>query len=83
MITLIKIFFFFVLLVFVGGMVARYFMRRFVRKMQDNMNQPNQGQTERKKEGKVTIEYDRDKKGKKRYKSDQGEYIDYEEVDDE
>jgi len=83
MITLIKIFFFFVLLVFVGGMVARYFMRRFFRKMQNNMNQHTQGQTERNKEGKVTIEYEKDKKGKKRYKGDQGEYIDYEEVDDQ
>jgi len=83
MITLIKIFFFFVLLVFVGGMVARYFMRRFFRKMQDNMNQQAQDKTQRKKEGKVTIEYEKDNKGSKRYKKDQGEYIDYEDVDDE
>ncbi|MBS3806644.1 MAG: hypothetical protein KGY60_04005 [Bacteroidales bacterium] len=47
------------------------------------MNQHTQGQTERKKEGKVTIEYEKDKKGKKRYKGDQGDYIDYEEVDDQ
>ncbi len=83
MITLIKIFFFFVLLVFVGGMVARYLMRRFFKKMQNNMNQ-NAGERKQytRKEGKVTLEYDKDKKGRKRYKGDQGEYVDYEEVDD-
>ena len=83
MITLIKIFFFFVLLVFVGGMIARYLMRRFFRKMQDNMRQNTQSKSERTKEGKVTIEYDKKKKGRKKYKGEQGEYVDYEELDDE
>jgi Na+/glutamate symporter len=82
MLTLIKIFFFFVLFVFLGGIVARYLMKRFFRKMQDNMNQQNTRQEQQKKEGKVTIEYEKDKKGRKRYKGDQGEYVDYEEVDE-
>jgi len=66
MLTLIKIFFFFVVLVFLGGIVARYMMRRFFKKMQNNMNQGNTQQERQKKEGKVTLEYDKRKKGKKR-----------------
>jgi hypothetical protein len=46
------------------------------------MNQQNTRQEQQKKEGKVTIEYEKNKKGRKRYKGDQGEYIDYEEVDE-
>mgnify|MGYP000704002146 CR=1 FL=1 len=80
--TLFYIFFFFVILVIVGGLISKYLMRRVFNRMQDNMNQHYDRQQSSKKEGKVTIEYDRDKKGKKQYKRDQGEYIDYEEVDE-
>ena len=82
MLTLLKIFLFFVVLVFVGGMVGRYLLKRFFKNVQQNMNDPYSTQDKRKKEGKVTIEYDKKRRSGKKYDKDQGDYIDYEEVDE-
>ena len=46
------------------------------------MNDPYSTQDKRKKEGKVTIEYDKKRRSGKKYDKDQGDYVDYEEVDE-
>ena len=81
MLTLLKIFLFFVMLVFLGGILSRYLLKRFFKNMQQNMRDPYQQRTNRKKEGKVTIEYDKKKRRGKKFRKDQGDYVDYEEVD--
>ena len=81
MLTLLKIFLFFVMLVFLGGILSRYLLKRFFKNMQQNMRDPYQQGTNRKKEGKVTIEYDKKKRRGKKFRKDQGDYVDYEEVD--
>ena len=83
MVTLLKIFFFFILLVFVGGFISRYLLGRYFKKMRDKMNQQyHEKQNQRRNEGDVTINPN-SKKNKKHFKDDDGEYIDYEELDDE
>ena len=81
MLTLLKIFLFFVILVFVGGLISRYLLKRFFKKMQQNMHDPYGAREKQKKEGKVTIEYDKKQKQGKKYRNDQGDYIDYEEIE--
>jgi hypothetical protein len=81
MLTLLKIFLFFVILVFVGGLIGKYLLKRFFKNMQQNMYNQT-GREEKKKEGKVTIEYNNKKNRNKRYRNDQGDYIDYEEIDE-
>lgn len=82
MLTLIKIFLFFVVLVFVGGLVGRYLLKRFFKNMRQNMHGEFGDQERKKKEGKVTIEYDKREKRNKKFNRDQGDYVDYEEVDE-
>ena len=83
MLTLFKIFAFFVILVFVGGLISRYLLKRFFKNMQQNIHNQYRGQDQQqKKEGKVTIEYDKKKSRKKKFRNDQGDYVDYEEVDE-
>jgi hypothetical protein len=81
MLTLLKIFLFFVILVFIGGLISRYLLKRFFKNMQQNMRDPDQQRTNQKKEGKVTIKYNKKKRGGKKFRKDQGDYVDYEEVD--
>ena len=81
MLTLLKIFFFFILLVFVGGFISRYLLGRFFKKMRDRMNQQyNQKENERTREGDVYID-PKPKGNKKHFKEDDGEYVDYEDID--
>ncbi len=81
MLTLLKIFLFFVILVFVGGLISRYLLKRFFSKMRQNMQDPYATQDRQKKKGKVTIEYDKKEKRGKKFSKDQGDYIDYEEIE--
>ena len=82
MLTLIKIFLFFVILVFLGGFIVRYLLKRFFRNMQKNIYNQYREQDKQKKEGKVTIEYNKKESRRKKYGKDQGDYIDYEEIDE-
>ncbi|MGM0531487.1 MAG: DUF4834 family protein [Bacteroidota bacterium] len=82
MLTLIKIFFFFVVMVFVGGLISRYLLKRFFKNMQQNIHNQHKTQEQQKKEGKVTIEYDKKRKSGKKFRNDQGDYVDYEEIDE-
>jgi len=82
MLTLVKIFFFFILLVFIGGFISRYLLGRYFKNIRDNYNQQfQQKNQEKKKEGDVYINPD-DRQDKKHFKKDDGEYVDYEEVDE-
>ncbi|MFP4448950.1 MAG: DUF4834 family protein [Bacteroidales bacterium] len=82
MLTLIKIFFFFILIVFIVGFISRYLLGRYFKNLRDNMNQQYQNnQKKNKREGDVYIKWS-DKKNKKHFKKDEGEYIDYEELDE-
>jgi hypothetical protein len=80
MLTILKIFFFFILLVFIGGFISRYLIGRYFRNIRDNIhNQYNEKQKERQKDGDVTI--NSKKRNKKHFDKDDGEYVDYEEVE--
>ncbi len=86
MFTLLKIFLVFVSIVFVLGFLARIFMHRVFKKMQDRTNQhfryKDRSQSHYKqKEGTVTLN-DKKRKEKKKFDKGDGEYIDYEEVDE-
>ncbi len=82
MLTLIKIFFFFILLVFIGGFISRYLLGRYFKNIRDNFNQQyQQNAQENKQKGDVYIDPDA-RRNKKHFKKDDGEYIDYEEVDE-
>ncbi|MFP4620187.1 MAG: hypothetical protein ACLFM7_02675 [Bacteroidales bacterium] len=82
MLTLLKIFLFFVILVFVGGLISRYLLKRFFRNVQQNIHNQYSTEQKKKKEGKVTIEYDKKRGGRKKFSKDQGDYVDYEEMDE-
>ncbi|MFO8236278.1 MAG: DUF4834 family protein [Bacteroidales bacterium] len=82
MLTLIKIFFFFILIVFVVGFISRYLLGRYFKNIRDNMNKQYRESHQRsKREGDVSINWT-SKKNKKHFKKDEGEYIDYEELDE-
>ncbi|OFX56704.1 MAG: hypothetical protein A2046_00195 [Bacteroidetes bacterium GWA2_30_7] len=62
------------LVIYVIGFLFKLWIKMFLKKAVKNMN--NQSQPI-KKEGEVTVEYKNDNK---KFKSDDGEYVDYEEV---
>ena len=81
MLTLLKIFLFFVIMVFVGGLISRYLLKKFFKNINQNIYDQYKGQEKQTKEGKVTIEYDKKSRRGKKFNKDQGDYIDYEEVE--
>ena len=73
-----------IILFFAFSFFARLFLGRLFKNFKKNMNQQfYENQQEQKKEGEVTINDSSGKKSKKqkKFKDDQGEYIDYEEVE--
>jgi len=84
MLTLLRIFLIFILIVFVFGFIARIFMRRVFRKMHDKTNQHyryKERSQDKKREGTVTLN-DKKRREKKKFTKDDGEYIDYEDLDE-
>lgn len=80
--ALLKFFFIVVLIVFALGFVFRMLLGRAFHNFQKNMHQQyRQNQQKQKKEGEVTIQDTTRNKNKKKFKDDQGDYIDYEEVE--
>jgi len=67
------------IIVFIIRIITRYVLRSFVKNMQENINN-QQNQNNNKKEGDVTINT-KPKAGKKIDK-DEGDYVDFEEIED-
>ncbi len=74
----------FILVVYLGGLITRYvfplLLRRYVRKRTGNDKRYRQNDKQ-KKEGEVTIDYQPEKS--KKIKKNKGEYIDYEDVNED
>lgn len=71
---LIKVILITFLVIYIIGFLFKLWIKMFLKKAVKNMT--NQGQPHR-KEGEVTVEY---KDNNKKFNSDIGEYVDYEEV---
>ena len=79
MITFLKVILVFVIVYYLMKIVFRHFLQKFLNKYNSNMK--DFFHTQEKKEGEVSIEKTEHKK--KKHSKDEGEYIDFEEVDEE
>ena len=86
---LIKFIFIAIIIYYLFKLVARYLMpyllTRFVRKTQEKMSQHQQGgaQEQKKKSGEISVDFVPKDKGKGNpNKSELGEYVDFEDVDE-
>ncbi|MFH2095936.1 MAG: DUF4834 family protein [Bacteroidota bacterium] len=70
----------FIVVSYVLSLIFRFIIRRYFRKVQNNFEQQQQNyRSAGKKEGEITIEKKPEKE--KKFDSDEGEYIDFEEID--
>lgn len=65
---------------FLIRIITRFIVKKYVKNMQNQYREPHQ-QTQQKKEGDVTIKSS--SKHNKKINHDVGDYVDYEEVDDD
>ncbi len=75
---MLKFLLIFFIVIYVLGYVGKWFFANWIKKMTNN--QTNQNEYNNKKEGEVTI--DINQSGAKKFHKTDGDYIDYEEVED-
>lgn len=75
----LKTIFIIVLVYYAITFINRFFLNRFVRRVQKVREEQRKASSNRKREGDVTI--DSNRQGGKKINKDMGDYIDYEEID--
>ncbi len=77
----LKFLFIFFLILYLLSLIFRYLIKRFVKKAQKNFEERTKDyQNTNKQEGEVTVDYKQN--SKTTITDNEGEYIDFEEVDD-